>query len=311
MQRNMNGRMTRRRLLMRGAFAAAALSGRGRAQGTRALEIAAAGSIRGMLDGALKTAAAKALGLDLHTQSQGADTVARAIVAGSLQADVFLPITAGPMLTVLRGGKAHTAYPIAKTEMVILYSPKSRFAASFAAAAAGQRSWWEVLEQPGVRFARSNPLDDPSGRSILFAMMLAAKTLKRPDLVQRILGDPLNPAQVRPGTEIRAGLGDGSVDAIGGYKIGGGAGKLPYIPLPQDVNLTDAQVRANHPDIVLEVNGQTFYPEPLLFYAAAMRGAANPDGAARFLDWVRGPEAAALFTSNGFALPGNTAPLTT
>jgi molybdate/tungstate transport system substrate-binding protein len=69
-----------------------------------------------MLEGLLKTAAAQSLHLNLRTHAQGADAVAQSLVHGTLQADVFIPITTTPMLTIMRAGKAEVAYPIARTE---------------------------------------------------------------------------------------------------------------------------------------------------------------------------------------------------
>ncbi len=71
-----------------------------------ALDVASAGSMRDMLDGPLKASAAQALKLNLRSHSQGADAVARSIGDGSLRADVFIPITAGPMRTVMQAGEA-------------------------------------------------------------------------------------------------------------------------------------------------------------------------------------------------------------
>jgi ABC-type molybdate transport system substrate-binding protein len=42
------------------------------------------------------------LKLDLQSYAQGAAVVAQSIVVGQLQADVFLPITASPMRTVIQ-----------------------------------------------------------------------------------------------------------------------------------------------------------------------------------------------------------------
>ena len=134
-----------------------------------ALNVASAGSFRAMVQGPFKNAAATDLQLDPRSHAQGADAVAQSIVDGSLRADVFVPITAEPMQTVLRAGKARVSRAIARTELVILYSPKSRFVNQFAAAASGKADLWEVLQQPGLRFARSNPAADPSGHSIIFA----------------------------------------------------------------------------------------------------------------------------------------------
>lgn len=50
----------------------------------------------------------------------------------------------------------------------------------------------------------------------------------------------------------------------------------------------------------LSINGKTFYPEPLVFYAGTLRDAGNPAGAAVFLDWLNSEEAQGLFRSAHF-----------
>ncbi|MDE1178570.1 MAG: extracellular solute-binding protein [Edaphobacter sp.] len=267
------------------------------AQELHALEVACAGSMRAMTEGPLKLAAAKTLSLDLRAHAQGADAVAQSIVDGSLRADVFLPITATPMMTVLRAGKAETAVPIARTEMVLVYSPKSRFAAQFEAAARGQANWWEILQQPGVRIGRSDPRADPGGRNIIFMMMLAAKKYRQPDLVQKVLGDPLNPQQVGNG---QARLQTGELDAGASYRISAISSHLPFITLPADVNLSSLNLHAEHPDLHLTFGERTFYPDPLAFYAAALGDAIDRKSADAFVQWLRGSEAQSLFRENGF-----------
>src|SRR5580698_9058164 len=86
------------------------------------LDVASAGSMRAMLEGPIKTSIAKDLALDLHSHSEGADAVAQSLVDGSRLADVFISITAGPMRTVMLANKAEVAQPIARTELVFVYS---------------------------------------------------------------------------------------------------------------------------------------------------------------------------------------------
>lgn len=278
------------------------------AQEMAKLDVASAGSFRSMLEGPFKTAIARALQLDLHAHAQGADAVAQSIVDGSLSADVFIPITAGPMETVMRAGKADTAIPIARTELVLVYSPKSRFASQFEAAASGKGNWWEVLQEPGIRIGRGNPAGDPGGRTILFAMMLAAKKYHQADLAQKVLGPTLNPAQIVPG--VLAGLQNGSIDATTSYRIGVVSSGLPYISLPQEINLTSANVHTENPEISLIIQGKTFYPEPLVFYAGSIKNSANPKGASALITWLQGKEAQSLLQQNQFDLPRNAMPLT-
>jgi molybdate/tungstate transport system substrate-binding protein len=258
-----------------------------------------------MLEGPLKTSAAETLKFNLRTHAQGADAVAHSLVDGTLKADVFIPITAGPLLTVMRSGKAEVAHPIASTEMVIVYSPKSRFAAEFDAASKGKANWWEILQKPGLRFARSNPAGDPGGRNIIFTMMLAARKYKQANLVEKVLGPMLNPEQLLTDGNNQARLQSGELDASGSYKVGPEWVNLPYITLPQDINLSGQNVHAEHPDVSLSIDGKTYYPEPLVYYAAVLKNAANPAGAAAFLEWLQSDDTQALFRRYQFDPPGN------
>jgi molybdate/tungstate transport system substrate-binding protein len=182
-------------------------------------------------------------------------------------------------------------------------STKSRFSPRLEAAANGKGNWWEIVQEPGIRIGRGNPATDPGARSILLAMMLASIKYNQPDLVTKVLGQTLNPEQIIPG--VLAGVQSGALDLSSSYKIAASAGSLPYILLPEDVNLSRLNVHAEHPDMKLSIGGQTFYPEPLVFYAALLKGGANPTGAAAFLDWLRGAAAQALFHQHHFDPPGD------
>ena len=144
---------SKRRLLFRIGIAAiagafAALIGRsGAAESMTPLEVAYAGSMGSMMDGAVRPAIAKALGADLRGRASGSTGLANLIVAGSIRPDVFISVTPGPMRIVLHAGKAASATPIARTEMVIAYSPKSQYAAALAKAERIRRQ--AVVANPG------------------------------------------------------------------------------------------------------------------------------------------------------------------
>jgi molybdate/tungstate transport system substrate-binding protein len=257
-----------------------------------------------MMEGPLKTAAAQALRLDMHGRAQGSSALAQLIVGGSIRPDVFIPVTPGPMLTVLHGGKAEIAHPVAHTEMVIAYSPKSRFASRLEATAHGQGSWWEILQQPGLRFGRTDPVADPQGRNIIFTMMLAARVFRQPDLVEKVLGPVINEKQIFTEPTVQARLQSGELDAASAYKIQPGPFNLPYLTLPKEINLGGQDVHAEHPDVTLTVGGKTYSPEPLIYYAAVMKGAPNAQGAAAFTEWLKGSEAQGTFRRYAYDPPG-------
>lgn len=273
------------------------------------LDVAYAGSMGSMMEGPIKAAAAQTLELDFHGRAQGSNALAQLIVGGSIRPDIFVPVTPGPMWTVLRAGKAEIAQPIARTEMVIAYSPKSRFASKFESASKGKGMWCEILQQPGLRFGRTDPVSDPQGRNIIFAMMLATKAYKQPDLVEKILGPTINPKQIFTEPTVQARLQSGELDAASAYKVQPGPFNLPYIVLPKEINLSGQNVADEHPDVTLTVGGKTYRPEPLIYYACALKDAPNHKGAAAFVEWLKSNEAQAIFRKFHYDPPGNAAAL--
>jgi molybdate/tungstate transport system substrate-binding protein len=300
--------LSRRRLL---AYAAA--FGVGAALGFRSLsaladslsplDVAYAGSMGSMMEGPIKSAAAHMLKLDFHGRAQGSSALAQLIVGGSIRPDVFIPVTPGPALTILRAGKADSAQPIARTEMVIAYSPKSRFASRFDAAAKGKEDLWKILLEPDLRFGRTDPVTDPQGRNIIFTLMLAEKLLSLPGIAAKILGPTINPQQIFTEPTVMARLQSGELDAASAYKIQPGPFNLPYVTLQPEINLSGERVHDNHPEISLTVNGKTYQPEPLIFYAAALNDAPNKIAAAAFIQWLSGDQAQAIFRRYNYDPP--------
>jgi len=192
---------------------------------------------------------------------------------------------------------------------VIAYSPNSRFASKLDAAAKGQVNWWQVLQEPGLRFGRTDPVGDPQGRNIIFTIMLAAKIYKQPDLVDKILGPTINEKQIFTEPTVQARLQSGELDAASAYKIQPGPFHLPYIALSEEVNLSGQTVHADHPDVALTVGGKTYNPEPLIYYATVLKDAPNRKGAAALLEWLKGDQAQAIFRSYFYDPPGDASPL--
>jgi molybdate/tungstate transport system substrate-binding protein len=299
----------RRELLARSVTlaAGAALSGLPRglfANELTAVDVAYAGSMGSLMEGPIKAAAAQTLKMEMRGRAHGSTALAQLIVGENIRPDVFICVTPGPMLTIFRAGKAGSARPIAHTEMVIAYSPKSKFAAKLQAAAEGKARWWEVLQEPGLRFGRTDPITDPQGRNIVFTVMLAAKIYQQPNLMEKILGPALNEQQIFTEPTVQARLQSGELDAASAYKIQPGPFNLPYIVLPKEINLSGQNVATEHPDIVLNIGSKSWQPEPLIYYAAVLKNAFNSRGGEAFVDWLIGPEAQAIFRRFNYDPPG-------
>lgn len=251
------------------------------------LEVAYAGSMASVIEGPIKRAASDELGLDIQGFAQGSNALAQLIAAGSIHPAAFISITRTPMETVIQAHKAKQFVPIARTEMVLAYNPSSRFAPQLRKAA----RWWSALQQPGFRFGRTDPVTDPQGRNIIFVMQLASKFYHQPGLATQILGDYFNPQQIFAESSVQARLQSGELDAASAYKVQPAAFKLPYISLPKEINLSSPKLG----DASLTLNGRTYKPEPLIYHAAALSGAAQP-----FVTWLQGPSAQAIFRRAGY-----------
>lgn len=302
-----------RRHLLRSGLAMAAVSGAAMpalARGLVPFDVAFAGSMGAVMNGPIKEKAARDLGIALRGRAQGAYGLAHLIVGGSIRPDAFVSVTAGPMELVLAARKAAKAYAIARTELVIAYSPRSRFARRFAAAdRPGGAPWWKILESPGLRFGRTDPHSDPLGVNTLFLFQLAARHYHEPDLLQRVLHGAIDPAQIFPEPQIMARLQGGQIDAASAYATQPPPLDLPSLRLPAAINLGDPAYAADYEKVAVAINGKTLKPSPLVFYGAALNAAKDPGLARSFVHWLRSPAVARILQRYHYDLPDGAAPL--
>ena len=270
------------------------------------LRVAYAGSMGVVMDRYLGPAFAQAEGIDYQGIGQGAYGLARLLAAKALRADVFVSITPGPIVVLQQAGLIDRAVPIASTQMVIAYSPRSRFAPMLRAAAQGRRPWWQVLQTPGLRFGRTDPAVDPQGQNIIFTMLLAERFYHQSDLVQRILGSVQNPAQIFTEPSLLSRLQAGQLDAASSYRSAAISHHLPYIPLPDAINLSDPARLADASRLVQltirQPDGKpaTLHPEPLVFYAAVLKNAVQPQLAQAFVAFLRSARGQVLLRAQGY-----------
>ncbi len=291
-----------------GAGAVIALSPGAAQASLPALTVAYAGSMGVLMNKSIGPAFTRATGAPFHGIGEGAFALAHLIAAKTMRADVFVSITPGPIKVLQRAGLVGHAVPVASTAMVIAYSPKSRFAPQLAQAAAGKTPWYQVLERKGLRFGRTDPRTDPQGRNILFSFDLAGKFYHQPGLSARILGKPINPAQIFTEPSLLARLDAGELDATSGYESAVKSLKLPFIALPREINLSDPTMTApwySKAAITLELKGkrETLHTQPLVFYACIPHDAPHPALAQKFISLLQSKAGQAMFAQDGYNPP--------
>lgn len=273
--------------------------------------VAYAGSMGVVMDKALGPAFAQREHVTYQGQGEGAYGLARLLASGRSTADVFVSITPGPMAILKDAGLIDEAVPVASTRMVIAYNPKGRFGEAFRLAGtdAAHPAWWKVLQTPGLRFGRTDPATDPQGQNIVFTLMLAQKYYDQAGLAQSVLGDIRNPQQVFGEGGLLTRLEAGQVDAASGYESATRSARLPYVALPDEINLSNPTFSKTWYDTVsfslpaADGKEKVVRPQPLVFYAAKLKNAAHPKAADDFLSFMTSAQGQQLFDENGYGKP--------
>ena len=270
------------------------------------IRVAYAGSMGAVMDQKIGPAFAQAHDAEYQGIGQASYALAHLLESKQMRADVFVPVTPGPMRILLKAGLVKRAVPIAGTQMVLTYSPTSKFAADFESAKQGKKVWYEVLESPGLRFGRTDPATDPQGRNIIFTFLLAQNHYHVGDLAQKVLGPIRNESQIFAEPSLLTRLESGQIDASVGYLSAIKSQHLPYIELPREINLSDPTYfdtfysKVNFSTSSADGKPIVAKPEPLVFYAAALTNAEHPDLAAKFVDFLTGAQAQSLLRDSGY-----------
>ncbi|MBM3070675.1 extracellular solute-binding protein [Lelliottia sp. RWM.1] len=275
------------------------------------IRVTYAGSMGKVMDQGLGPAFVKTESGDYQGQGQGAYGMARLLASHKHEADVFVSITPGPMQILKDAGLIDDAVPVASTSMVVAYSPKGKHAAQFEEASQKKDgSWLNLLAQKDISFGRTDPYVDPKGQNIVFTLLLAEKYYKMPGIADKILGSLQNPAQTHQEGGLLARLESGQVDAAAGYESEVRSAHLPYVALPDEINLSNPTMAKQWYDTVsFTINDgqgkdQVLHTQPMVFYAAVLKNA--PNGVAqgkKFVSFMQSAEGQKLFKEYGYAGP--------
>lgn len=269
------------------------------------MRVAYAGSMGAVMDDTLGPDFARTHAVRYQGVGQGSYALARLIAGRQLQADVFVGITPGPMRVLQKAGLVGHAVPVASTRMVVIYSPGSRFAADFAAAARGDKPWYEVLHEAGLRLGRTDPAIDPQGANALLTLQLAEQYYQQPGLLEKVAGPLRNPRQIFAETSLMSRLEAGQIDAAVGYLSAAQSHHLPTIDLPPEIDLAHPAMQDSwyaRAEIELP-GGKTLRAQPLVFYAAVPSNARAPRQARDFIRFLRSGQGQAVLREHGYDPP--------
>ncbi len=261
-----------------------------------------AGALTNLVQRGLAPAFERETGVAMRSERGHSVALAQAIKNGSTAGDLFMSADASVNATLMgaeNGDLVRWYIAFARNAIVLAYSPKSAHIADFARARDGLMPWYEVLTKPGVRLVRNDPNDDPGGYYALFVCQLAEAHYGIPGLARQILGDATNPAQVDRPDFVR--LTSGEIDAFLVYRSAAIDSGLPYIDLPDAVNLSDPAQAATYARAHYTTTaGLILRGVPIRFTATVLTRATQPDAAARFLAYLLSPAGQQLIRAYHF-----------
>ncbi|HBT51468.1 MAG TPA: tungstate ABC transporter substrate-binding protein WtpA [Petrotoga sp.] len=188
----------------------------------------------------------------------------------------------------------------ANNEMVIMYTEDSLYKDEI-----NSDNWYEILLHPDVEYGHSDPNADPCGYRSQIVWKLAEKYYGVDNLYQK-LSDNRPLKNVRPKeTDLIALLEAGELDYIFIYKSVALQHQMPYVELPEQINLKSTKYADFYATASFDVTGKepgetiTQVGQPMVYALTIPKNAPNPKGAIAFIKFVVGPQGRAILEENG------------
>lgn len=264
-----------------------------------------AGSLVRIFEDVIGPAFQKESGYKYLGEGKGSVQVSNLIKDGFRTPDIF--VSAGDV-PVVRLMNTTTSPPIVdwllkfgSAEIVIAYSSTSPYFNELEKSRNGETPWYDILSQEDFRFGRTDPELDPKGYYGILTANLANEYYNDPSIKERILGEDRNPKQIFPEETLKTVLETGQLDAIMAYKHEAISRGLPYITLPNEINLGDHTYSSFYKtaNYTLKSDQKIIHGEPVEFSITIPKTVKNEDGAISFVNFLLSVNGSQLLESHG------------
>ncbi len=270
------------------------------------VSVAYAGSLVNLMEKKVGPAFTQATGYPYQGEGKGSSALANEIKGKISFPDVF--ISASPAVNTTLMGASNGNYvswyaPFIRSSLVIGYNSNSKFAADFQAVSSGSKSWYQVLEEPGIRIGRTDPALDPKGVRTIIMTELAQTYYNQPGLSSKILGAPNNTSQIFPEEELVARLTSGQLDAGFFYLNEAVDASIPYVTLPAQINMGDPSLNSTYAKATYKdpKTGTVTKGSAIVYTITVLNTARNKPGAIAFVQFLLSSQGQAFFTNDGLS----------
>ena len=263
-----------------------------------------AGSLINIFENEIKSAFQNLTGYNFIGEGKGSIQISNMILDGFRKPDVFVSADTTPIERLMNHNPplANWLVKFASAELVIAYNPQSPFASDLAKASNGEISWYKVLEKEGLKFGRTDPELDPKGYYTVIAAKLANIYYNDSTIKDNILGEDRNKKQIFPEEILKSILDSGQIDATAAYKHEAIAKELPYITLPDQINLSDPNYTNYYNKISYKLEtGETIYGNSIFFSFIIPTTVENIEGAISFVKFLLSENGKKILEQNGLS----------
>jgi molybdate/tungstate transport system substrate-binding protein len=293
-----------------GATAKASAKAPASAKPTGNVNVAYASSLQYLNEKIVSPAFTAAEGYKFVGHGGASTELANDITGGELSPDVFQSV-GGDNIKLIEPKFTSWYVQYAGTSIVLAYNPKSKYAADFKAVADGSKNvctlFSSTLQSPGFKLGRTDPNIDPQGRDFIMMVMLAQSYCHLPsDTAAKILGTSdfgtASSPQIYAEASLDSTLQSGQLDASSAFITQAVELKLPYVKLPDQINLGSASEKAAYAKATVTVkSGKTYKGSPQVIDITTV-GSKPSAGAIAFVKYTLSPAGLAQYKQGGFTV---------
>lgn len=225
-------------------------------------------------------------GITVKAESAGSLASIRKITDLNRSCDVLASADYSLIDKLMIPGHASWNIQFAGNEMALVYQANSLFANKI-----NLSNWTSILLDPGVRLGRSDPDSDPCGYRTLLSLRLAEKYYHIPGLADQI--SQKDKQYIRPKeVDLLALLETETIDYIFIYKSVAIQHKLPYLELPDSINLGNPGIKEFYSQVSVDVAGNkpgetiTQVGEPMVYGLTIPKHCSNHPAAIAFVKYL-------------------------
>ena len=238
--------------------------------------------------------------VSIDLEASGSRTCARKITDLKRPCDVMASADYTVINNLLIPQYAAWNISFATNEMAIAYRSDAKGAKNI-----NGKNWYDILLQKGAQYGHSDPNSDPCGYRTLLVWQLAEKYYQIPGLYPKLMeGCPQK--NIRPKeTDLIALLEVGEIDYLFIYRSVCEQHKMPYVVLPDKINLKSVRYETFYKQAEIKINGKKpgdyilKRGNAMVYGITIPKSAPHRDLAIRFVAFVVGPKGQKIMQENG------------